>query len=446
MHKFYHIVVFTLILEGVITGQARASSQTIDAATGAEQVFTTGYVQRVGAEEFHREETYGPAPAALEEGKERWRFHKGLRFSTAYDANVFNARTDPKDDLIHNYRPYMGFSRRGDFHYLETFYHLSYFDYVENSKQSNLTHLHTLKYEYKKNKWRLVFANQYKPEVSVATGERTELASASSDRVTTESDEAKMEVEYEMTPKTKLAAFYEYGLMRFSKKKSAQATGFGDQRHALTPKIVYALTPKTSVYASYRFEGVFTKDGEFSTRTALPLAGAKAQLAPKTTLDTSAGWKERDFLEYNQPTVDGWIYRASLSRKLTPKVTSTFSFVRDFNTDYVTTGTQSSKIDTTFYGLNVSYAFSRNLSLNAGAGYTLTHQKGLITQKDIENPTLTFTREDEDEQFEWDADLRWSPARDKNLSLAYKSTKKNSSFKDSEYDTHKVVGAAEFIF
>ena len=462
MHSFYEIIVFSrhrvsariagtvvfLLVLQMPFGEQALGSQIVDSATGAEQTFTTGYAERSYAENYHREETYGPAPIApLEEDKDRWRLHKGLKFSAAYDSNVFSARTDPKDDQIYNYVPYVGVSRQGNYHYIESFYYLSYFDYVENSKLSNVVHLHTLKVEYKKNKWRWVLTNQYKPQVSTAAGERTELSSGSSGRATTESDQAQIEAEYAVTPKTKLSLLYDYHLMNFPKKgNSLSAIQFSEQRNAITPKISYSWTPKTTLYASYRLEGAFTKDGQFSYRTYLPLAGATLRLTPKMSLDTSAGWKTRDFLEHTLPTVDGLIYKASLSRKLTTKITSTFSFVKDFNTDYVTTGAQSSKIDSTFYGLNMSYAFSHSMSLNAGAGYTLTHQGGLITKKDIENSTLTFTREQEDQQFQWDLDLRWTPAPDKNLSLGYESTKRNSSFKDSEYDDKKVVGAAEFVF
>ncbi len=440
---FRRLRLAALVIFFTLAADPAPALETIDSASGTEPAFTANYVQKSFGNEFHNEETYG---VLMRPQKDLVQFHKSFKVAALYNDNILNSRIDPIDDQIFNYAPQIGVSRKTRNGYVETFYDLTYTDYAEHHKLNTVNHENMTKFSYKKNRLSVDFSNSIKPYTTFATGERTELDVFGTQRVKTHTDDATFSLEYTWSPKTKTAFIYAFGWASFLPSGgNTSLTQFNVKTHGFTPQLYYAITPKTNVYASYNYQIVDYYKGGLSSSSTTPSIGVVGRLTPKTSLNVDAGWKKRDYVDSSTPAADGFVLKGAVNRKLMPKISATFSVSKDVSENFDRVASQSLQQEALFYGLNLSYLFSPRVSVDVSAGHGTNSSEGLVTIQDIEGSGL-FTREMEDEFTDWDIRLKWTPRPFCEVGLGYEFEKKNSSFKNFEYDKHQVYASAGVRF
>ncbi len=425
------------------------ASEKIDSLSGVNQSFRAGYVQRSFGEKFHDVELYGPSEGKEEPSLDNWVYDKKLKLSTTYDSNLFSSRLDAIDDLIYLYGPTLSLKRKWEHAYLETFYDISYSDYVENQKLSHWNQSYTFNMGFKYSKVSIDISNRFLPHSVTAVGERTELKSATQ-QIITYRDGADMTLNYFLTPKTTLSIGYSYDLLYIPPTKGGSSSGnssFSSQTHAINPRISYQWTPKTSLHADYNFQAVdFPKDSSFASKAHTLSVGFLNHWNARTTFSGDVGVKRRDYNDNSLRRLEWLAAKLAVSRQLTGKIRASLFYARDADENLDLTRSRSLKTLTDYYGVNLTWAISPHLSLDAEASVQENTRDGLISHPDPDNPRITFTRQDEDQFYDWGLNLNWAPRPFLSFLIGYDFTNKNSSFKDSESERHKLVGSMDYRF
>jgi hypothetical protein len=460
---------FFLVVVYMLSAPAAVAFQELDQASGVGQQYTRGYDTRTLGEQFHRDEylavegtpytsivQYDEAPesAIVPEGSEpkageAWLYSRSFRTSAVYDSNVDSTPTDPKDDMIYTYSGSFGMQKRQKTYYVQMFYNVAYSHQIEDEKEGNLSYSQTTAWGYKFDRITINLSNTITPQEKVAVGQRTELGDSSS-TVQPISDNAHFDINYKVSPKTTASFLYDYSLEYFPEAdNSAEAVAFGNQSHSFGPRVTYQVTPKTSVYVGYRWTTEdFFEDSKFREWTETLTLGIRGVINPKTSYSVDSGYKTRVYKDDEFGDSDGFSVRLGLFRKITPKI---------FGSIYARVDTTDASIDTESasvrqrlehaYGANLTWRIRPKLSMFAEADVTFDMlEDSEETLADFENPSRFYTRSDENELYHWAVGLRWVPKRNLGFLLAYDYENSNSTFKNFEFEKHRVIASGELRF
>jgi hypothetical protein len=445
-----------------------------------ESPFSAGYSQRAFGQAFHAE-SLEKAEALISEEEpveiSPWRVSKSLSTGVEYDSNLFTARLDPKDELIYTYgaRVGLGRAKKKAKGYFDTYYDLSYENYVENERFNHFNHLVSTRMGYHFKKLSVSLTNVFRPDNSLPIRDRTELGGPTDPRVLTYSDDAEIHFQYVLSPKTSVSLSYHYLIFYFPKASStgsdgttlvdstdgntAAVNGLSYQAGTVTPRFTYHWTAKTSIYAEHGWQKVdYFEGGGLTSQASLWNGGLFHQLTPKTRLNAEAGWRVRKYNSDGGETKN-LVLKLATSTSLTPKVLVTLWAVRD-TTENLTGRSESRPITSVedetlaesvsdlghFYGLNLTWKVSQKITAAATASAGFNTRDGLVTLPDADNPLISFTRPREDEYYNWGVSLAWLPYANWQVFLAYNYINKNSSFKDFEYDRQEVTGSVGVNF
>ena len=442
------------------------ASTRFDSLGGLDQSFVQGYTERKSAENFHYNQVYGAIEAEkkAEEDKkyeDRWRYVRQFSAVTTYDDNFSKKFRDPKGEMVTNYSPTVGMIRRGKGSFLEMFYAMSYVHYVQNETSSGFTgYSQTTNLGYDFNRLKINISNSFSPNTSVARGQRTELRAddAANDSVVTYADGLSMNLDYQFSEKTQLAFKYGIALLYFpSKKKDASSavstTLKTDNNNSSTltssygTSISYRLTPKIGVSTSYNYQTVdFYRGGTNGSQNHNINVGVSGKISPKTSADISVGFSRREYQDPQTIPSDGFVWQIGISRPITPKITGSLSTSQNISENFDTSLGQSLMQTSNAYSLALTWKASARMSVENNFSYVITERQGFITQVDPDNPTLTFTREQGNQNFSWDITWNWSPKDYCSFLLGYEYVNANASFKASEFDDHKFLGSASVSF
>ncbi len=439
-----------LCLVPIFTATAMAQTQNpfVDYSSGVDESFRAGYADRTFAKTFHDEQVYGiPTEEAL---AETWKLDKQYNVSLTYEGNVFSDMRAPKDDLIYTFMFPTTISKKSKSGNLRLFYEFAHIRYIENEKLSRVNHTFGIQMKTTIDRLTLYIDDRFTPAKSVATGERTELKTAESSRVTTLSNDAKVQASYAVSPKTNILWNYAHNIFYLPKKSNAEGTdSYSTQSHTYGPSISYQWTPKTQVHVSYEWSLVdyFVGEQDTDSTTTTATAGIVGKINGKTGYTFDVGWIEREYKHLDVDLIDGFSIKAAVSRKLCEKVTASLSWSRNTASESLDTSAGSSLAkETDFYGLNLSWVPTPRLSLSTSAGMGFTIRDGVVTKPDVDNPNLLFTRQNDDDFYQWDISLRWQPRPYVSFMIAYFFFNKNGSFKDNEYENERIVGSVEGKF
>ncbi len=376
--------------------------------------------------------------------KGEWQPHGSFDFSTIYDSNLFNSRIDPKGDLIYSYLATVGFERQGDRAYFDTTYDLAYSDFVENEKLSRFGHSISSRFRWNDDRWKFNFENNFKPDSPYNVGERTEFLLLEPSSIIATSDTARAHVSYELAPQWKLLYTQRYSIHYFHNEVDEP---FSSQAFIFNPKIMHEINDKTALYVSYSYRVQdFFKQGVFSSGQHIPRAGLVTSLGPTTELSANVGYAFRDYEDLENEDHDGLVAKVEVTQRLFRRGTLTLWGVKYLDENFDTSVVDSPNEDAHFIGADFVWRVSPALELKSGASAGFTSREGLATVADPDNSSLTFTRELESDFYGCSADVKWKLNSQWAVLLGYKFFNKNSSFKDFEYDDHKVVGSIRVDF
>lgn len=442
------IVVFLSSFFAVGTGQLLFALEAIDMASGVDQSFTIGYAGRRFAEDFHTQETYGVPPE--EPGIWEWQLHEGFSAAVTYDENIFSERKNTDADLIHTYSVPVSLTRKDGRLFTELSYGFTHIRYVENEELTRVNHNFGGEIRFKMPKLEIVISDKFAPQKAAAVGERTELKQAESSRVTTLTNEGVVSATYDLTKKTQLSFQYQNTVLDFVKEKNVSSvTKFDTLTHTFGPRLSYQWAPKTKIYGGCGWtvtDYSSRSEANDSTLTS-PSVGIAGKLSPKTGFTFEWGWNNREYKHFDIDPIRGYTVKAGLSRKITDKVSASVTALRDTNEEVLDTDRVESRrqlVDNTVF--NLSWLLSPRLTLDAEATAGVIDRKGLVTKRDVDNETLTFTREDDDDFYQWNIVLHWRPKPYVQFLIGYYFFNKNSTFKDSEYDDQRAVASVECQF
>ena len=415
------------------------------------------YVKRFGESAFEGvEEAISPQ---VEQNREPGavQIEKAFAFSTEYDSNVFLRRNDPKDDVSFIYTPSVGIvrGRKGETKsYLQTFYNLTYVDHVEYQKLSRFNHQILSKIGWRTDKLRVDISNDARPYSAKSAADRTELHSSTTAQVIDHSDTFRLSVAYDVTPKITLSHAYGYAIDYFAASSNENNRGVehsSEQVHSFNPRISYAWTAKTTLYTDYQFKmSDFFRGGQFASKTQTFNFGLNHVFSLKTALNTQAGWAFNDFNEDGIRSGNGFVYRAAVIHKFSEKLSGTLYTAKSLGKSYEAAGatifTESLNVDIYSGGVALGWAVTPSMNLKTGFKALFTHRDGYITLTDTENPSLSFTREHEDEIYAWNVDWSWVPKGSWAYYLRYELYNHNASFKNFEYTAYSLLGSLQYTF
>ncbi|MBI4352817.1 MAG: outer membrane beta-barrel protein [Candidatus Omnitrophica bacterium] len=406
--------------------------QSIDTSSGLDQTFTAGYSQRSFAESFHKD---FDAPLALEEAWDQWRFYKGINVSGAYDSNIFAAKTNEKDDEFFTYTPTVGVSRKGGQAYFETYYDLSYVDYIENEKLSRFNHSLTSTGGYQWTKLKLDVVNNFRPDTAYAVGERTELRSAEGSRVVTYADNGQARLSYELSPKTSFAYTQAWSIYYFPTGPNTRGVHtLSSQTYTFSPSVSYKLTPKISLNGQYSYATAdFYKGGRFDSGSHAFGGGISGRVAPKTNLSFNAGYRFRNYDDASLTDEEDFEMQVAASHRLTSKLLLTAWYSRDLGENFDTVQSAVTNEIKDFVGLNLTWNITPHLALDSQGSVGFTDRPD--ASPDVEN-----------EYYETSVALNWSPKENFAVALGYKFFDKESNLDEFEYKDHKVVTSLKWMF
>ncbi len=416
-------------------------------SAGSDQSFVAGSSLRGLTETIHGE---GQLPASDEAEGSDWVLGKRLEILTAYEGNVFATRTDVKDDIITTYALPLSLSRRRTNDLTQLFYTVSAVRYVENSELNRVNHSMGSKISYKTDKFNFILDEKLTPSTAIAVGEKTELKTTGSSRVTTTINSLYSSMSYALSTKT-LASFsygnYVYYFPRA--KNSASVANFSTQTHSFGPSLTYQWTPKTRISTTYRSQVIdyFVGTGAFDSVTGEWLVGLERKLTDKTRLTLELGLMDRNYRHIPTPKKLGYNAKGAVSSKLSSKLLLTLAAARNTLVENLNTETSPTLIQTTDdVGLKLTWMATKHLSADLGLSAGLISREGYITLADPDNPSLTFTREAKDDFYQLECAGYWTPKSFVTFALAYYYFNKNSSFKNSEYDNHRATISMEYQF
>lgn len=421
----------------------------VDAVSGEDQAFTAGYGGRALAEKYHRDQTY--AVQELLERPDGWVWSKTAKTSVTYDANIFSRRRDPKDDLIYTTALPMKWTRQRKNGYVQLFYDISYVTYVENEKLSRANHLMGATVSYRIDKLTMTLSESFKPSSAVSVGERTELKTAESSRVTTFSNNLSLLTDYDLSPKTRLGWDYYYALFFLpSANNGAALSNFSTQTHTFGPRFSYQWRPRIGVHGKARWTVVdyYLETGApFDSVTSSVGGGTTIKLTDKTGLYVNADLVEREYEQFEIKPTKGYQLQTSINRKFSPKISGSVTYSRDNTTETLDRTLYSSFGQTTQQaGINLSWFLTPKITIDGSASAGLVENDGTVTFADPDNPTALYTRAKEDDFYQYSLSLRWVPRPTFSFLLAYFFFKKNSTFQNFEYDNQRLVSAIEYQF
>ena len=429
------------------------AASTIDASGGLDKSFTAGYAQKTFAESFHKDST---EPLDLESTYNTWQVHKGFNFSTVYDSNLNSVqnRKAQEEDFILSYTPSIGLSRKGDVGYVKLLYDMNYTQYLDNEDFDRFNHSITTGVGRDFNRLHVDLTNNFKPDTAYRSGERTELRSAEADRVVTYSDAGSLSVNYDLSPKTKIGFQENVSVLYFPEGDNTAAIhDLSQATYTSIPSLTYKLTPKIDVFAKYQYarSDFFEASGDlFASDSVQYGGGVNASLWAKTKLSVDIGYLDRSFDNEDLAAGDSSVvYRAAVSQKLTNKISVTLWTSRDLSQNFDQTVSRDINEEVDFYGANLSIKLMPHLSIDGGASAGYSSRDGLVTLADLENPGTgkkLDTAQLEHQYYETDLSLNWNPRPFLAVALGYEFFNKNSSFRQLEYDDHKVISSVRLKF
>ena len=442
------LIIFQVFFQGI-----SEASDFVDRATGIDQTFNLGNSERHYAEGFHRKETYGILPDKRPENQ--WLFSKSIGAAVTYDDNLFQTRTDPKDDLIYAYSVPLSLSRKTENTNLAFAYSALYANYTENHKQNTLSHRTSQGWTYKKNRLDFSISNSFTPGTKVATGDRSELNVNEDGLVTTIQDSLGTNIKYKVSPKTSVGFSLGYSYFFLPIKKNsdnATISSSSTKTISMAPTLYYAWTPKTTLHATYGFSTVdyfkrTNTSDNFSSQSTEFTVGGNGRLTSKMTFDLDTGFSTTTYRNKDITPSRGFVLKGAIHRKLTPKIPITASYVRSIGQSFDTIEHSAVTSVNTTYGLDATYQLASRLTLDAAAQYTYSTTKDIfVSGPDVENDFLTFTRQPESEQITWDLGLNWTPKYLLPLRLGYSNIKQHNTFKSGEYNQQKLVLSSQYSF
>ncbi|HTL70703.1 MAG TPA: hypothetical protein VL404_05390 [Candidatus Eisenbacteria bacterium] len=433
-----------------------------DNLTGIDQSFTLGHDYRTYSETSRdsgvyeltvpEEEKKKTAVREKEEeikNRDHWLYTRQFGHHSTYDDNIDGTRIDPKGDWSHNDVMTLGMTRKAATNFVQLFYNTSYSYQSENEKAGALTHTGSTKFGYTLGRFALEFGDSYSPSRTFVTGERTELqVTPETKRATSTTNNARLGATYVVSPKTKIHFEYLHDLFYLpaaqNQNSSSLTSGFSTMKHTLTGGVTRVLSPKLTVGADYSWAYVdYYRGGVFDSVTETALLNATGLLTPKTTVSVGLGVYDRRYLGRPVDPRQGTLWSLALSQKLRPKLVATLS-ARHSAAEELTADSYTR--DEYNYGIDLTWKLRPKLQLSFGGDMGFASNGQLLTKPDADNPSLTFTRPDETEQFEYYLALSWHPKPYLSTLLAYECLNQNASFKDGEFEDHKMIGSIEARF
>ena len=376
--------------------------------------------------------------------REGWQPYGSFHFATVYDSNLFNSRIDPNDDLAYLYVVTVGLARKSDSSYGEIFYDLGYADYTENETLSRFSHSIHTRGGWQGDRWKIAFENTLKPDSPYNVGERTEFRLLEVSGITATSDAARVNISYELAPQWRLSYTQRYAIYYYHHEIDEP---FSAQALTSNPRITYEITPEAVLYLSYSYRAVdYFKNGDFSSDQHTPRAGFLWRVRPSTEISVNVGYLFRTYDDLENEDHDGLTFKAEVSQRISRRLDLKVWTMRNLDENLDTSAAPSPNEDAYFFGTKLAWRASAVLELDAGATAGFTSREGFATMTDPENPALSFTRELENDFYGWDAGFKWKPNLNWTVMLGYKFFSKNSSFKNFEYDDHKVIGSVSVNF
>jgi len=434
------------LVQMLVSNSASALQQMEDFA-GTQRRFEPGYAPRLYGTTFHVTEVKGApteSPYATGEAPEVWRQYRSLRFSTNYDSNIFSSRNDPKDDMIYVYEGKIGIERSQKTYYVRLFYNIGYVENIENEKGNSYYDSQQTEFGYRFDRLSINVSNTISPKTRIAVGQRTELGAPGA-TISPITDHARVDFNYKFSPKTTASFLYDYAL--FYTPHELSDSSFNSQTHDFGPRITYALTPKTTIFAEYHWRTIiYFEDQEFRQWTQTLRAGISGRVSPKTAYTFEAAFPVRD---YKSPldTLEGAALRGSIFRKLTPKLSGSIYGSWDNSVEDLDTTRSEDRVRTSeTYGLKLTWQATPRVDVFADASATFQWSDGFETQIDPYNDTLSFTRSSADDIYQWGVGLNWTPKRYLTIFLGYDYVNHNASFTNDEYDRHRAQVEAEVTF
>jgi len=444
------VLVFLVVLWCLCLSKTSFAARADEFNSDLDESFSAGYSQKSFAQSFHSTAFDEPVEETNKESWETWRFFKGFNFSTTYDSNIFLSRINQKDDESLIYTPTIGFARKGRYDYFQTFYDLSYVEYIENGKLSRFNHSIISQFGYYFPKLKIGVYNTFRPDTAYSIGERTELRSAEASRVIAYSDNALGKIDYELTSKVRLLYKQRYILFYFpTSSNNSIINKFSSQTHIFNPRISYRMAPKTDIYADYEFDTAdFFEGGVYSSKSHVASVGITNQILPKTSVTLELGYRWRDYNNNDAAQDEGaYQFKAAASQQLTHKTSITLWATRDFEEDLDNiTSTLSANRVVYYYGANLTWQISRHVDFQSGMSIGYATKDGYLMQTDPDNSSLSFTRRLNNDFYESNVSLNWNPRPFVSATVGYKYFKKDSSFKNFDYDDHKVITSLKFKF
>ena len=423
------------------------SADLSERSAGTDQSFVAGSSLRAFTGAIHGE---GQLPASSEVEGLDWVLSKRLEILTAYEGNVFSARTDAKDDMITTYSLPLTLSRRGKNNLAQLFYTVSAVRYVENSELSRVQHSMGSKISYKTDKFNFILDEKFAPSTAIAVGEKTELKTAGASQVTATNNSLYTTMSYVLSSKTMAAFSYGNYVYYFPRNEnSVGVANFSTQTHSFGPTLTYFWTPKTTLSTTYRCQVVdyFVGTGAFDSVSNEWLVDVERKLGDKTRLTLEMSLIDRNYRHIPTEKKIGYSARAAISNRLTSKVLLTLAASRNTLTESLDTEKSPFLVETSDdVGLKMTWEATKHLSADLGLSAGLITREGLATFRDPDNSTLTFTREANDDFYQLKCGGHWTPRPFVTFSIAYYYFNRNSSFKNFEYYNHRMTLAMEYLF
>ncbi len=441
------VLAFALVVQPFFVSQS-FSLQKIDELGGVQRIYEAGYIPRAYGESFHVTEIAGPpteSPFTTEEAPEVWRLYRSIRSSAVYDSNIFGLRNDPRDDIVYVHEGKIGIDRSQKTYYVRLFYSVGYAQNIENEESNGYYHSQSTAFGYRFDRLSINVNNTINPRTRISVGERTELG-ASSAIISPVTDFAHVDFNYKFSPKTTASFLYDYGL--FYTPHQPPGGSFNSQTHDFGPRVTYALTPKTTVFAEYRWRTeIYFEDQELREWDQTFRAGISGRINPKTAYTFEAAFPVRD---YKAPidTLEGVAaLRGSIFRRITPKLTGSLYGSWDNSVqDLDTTRSEGRVRSSETYGVHLNWQASPRINVFADASATFNWSEGFVSRTDPENDTLVFSRSPADDSYRWGVGLNWTPKRYLTIFMGYDYSNNNSSFSNNESERHRAVSSAEVTF
>lgn len=441
------VLTFALVVQPFFVSQS-FSLQKIDELGGVQRIYEAGYIPRTYGEAFHVTEIAGPpteSPFTTEEAPEVWKQYRSVRFSTNYDSNIFGLKHDPKDDMIYVYEGRFGLEKSQKTYYVRLFYNIGYVENIENEKGNGYYHSQQTAFGYRFDRLSINVSNTISPKTRIGVDERTELGAPSA-IISPVTDHAHVDFNYKFSPKTTASFLYDYGL--FYTPHQLSDSGFNSQTHDFGPRVSYALTPKTTVFAEYRWRTIiYFEDQEFREWDRTFRAGISGRINPKTAYTFDAAFPVRDYKAPIDRLGGVAALRGSIFRRITPKLTGSLYGSWDNSVEDLDTTRSEGRVRTSeTYGVHLNWQASPRINVFADASATFNWSEGFVSQTDPDNETLVFSRSPADDSYRWGVGLNWTPKRYLTIFMGYDYTNSNSSFSNNESEQHRAVSSAEVTF